>query len=255
MKLASWNVNGIRAVERKGLLSYIADTTYDVYCLQETKADPEQLSQQLIAPDGYQSLWASSQIKRGYSGVAVYTRHKPLSVSNMNIDQFDQEGRYIQLEYRDFYLINTYFPNSQDKGKRLDYKLAFCQALFEKLQKLRLKKDIILCGDYNIAHKEIDLARPKQNQETAGFLPEERAWMTHFLSHKYVDTFRHFSNEPHNYSWWSYRSNAREKNIGWRIDYFCVNEEAISKVSKSEIHPEVQGSDHCPVVLEIDMRT
>ena len=247
MKIISWNVNGIRAASQHGLLDWLGKAQPDILCLQETKAHPDQLTDDLIAPEGYRSIWVSAQ-KKGYSGCAVYCKKDFLSVNLLGEKRFDDEGRVQVLEHRDFTLINAYFPNSQDGGKRHDYKLDFCDAILRKCNTLRKAgKNVIICGDFNIAHTPLDLARPKQNEQNPGYLPEEREWMTDFLANRYVDTFRMFNTGGGNYSWWSYRMNARAKNIGWRIDYFCVNSEFSPHVKDAFILGEVTGSDHCPV--------
>ena len=251
MKIISWNVNGIRAAANKGFSDWLIRTQPDILCVQETKAHPGQLSGELTAPKGYRSAWVSAK-RKGYSGCAVYYKNDFLTVNPLGIDTFDDEGRVQLLERDEFTLINAYFPNSQDAGKRLDYKLAFCNAVLKKCNALvKAGKNVIICGDFNIAHTPIDLARPKQNEENPGYLPEEREWMTGFLKNGYVDTFRMFNQEGGNYSWWSYRMNARAKNVGWRIDYFCVNEAFRSKVKNAFILDEVTGSDHCPVGIEV----
>jgi exodeoxyribonuclease-3 len=260
MRILSWNVNGIRAVEKKGFVRWMEAESADIVCIQETKASPEQLSDELREiRDGegrpYFSYWASAQ-KLGYSGVAIYSRTEPEAVETLGIDEFDDEGRVLQAEYKDFTLISAYFPNSQDGGKRLDYKLAFCDVIM-KLSKKYAKtgRHFILCGDYNIAHTPIDLARPKENEESAGYLPEERAWMDDYTGAGFVDTFRHFHpDEGGHYSWWSYRANARPRNIGWRLDYYCVDPAFLPAVKSSVIRPEVEGSDHCPIELELEAR-
>jgi exodeoxyribonuclease-3 len=250
-KIASWNVNGIRAASQKGMIEWLLRFKPDILCVQETKAHPDQLSKEILSPTGYTSAWAWAE-KKGYSGVGVYCRKKPLAVSNLGIKKFDSEGRTHILEYDNFTLINAYFPNSRDAGARLGYKLDFCNAILKKCNALRKAgKNIVLCGDYNIAHTPIDLTNPKANENNAGYLPEERAWMTKFLKNRYVDTFRMFTKEGGHYTWWSYRFNARAKDIGWRIDYFCVNEEFQSSVKKSIILKDVMGSDHCPVLLSL----
>ncbi len=248
-KIISWNVNGIRAVEKKGFLEIIADLDADILAFQETKAQPEQLSAKLIEPAGYTAYYHSAE-RKGYSGVAVFTRIEPVAVvSGIGEEQFDCEGRVLTLEFEDFFLVNCYFPNSGQELKRLQYKLDFNQSLLEYCEGLRKQKAVVICGDYNVAHKAIDLRNPKQNVKNAGFTPEERAWMDHFLDQGYLDTFRMFCDEPEQYTWWSYRFNARSRNIGWRIDYFCVNKEAKQRVVDASILPEVMGSDHCPVQL------
>ena len=250
--LISWNVNGIRAAEKKGLFEWLEEKGADFVCLQETKAQTDQLSDKFISPKGYKSWFASAE-KKGYSGVVTYAREQPLSVKTLGIEEFDTEGRSIILEYPDFNLINCYFPNSQEEGKRLDYKLRFCTAVLGYCSETVAEgKNIILCGDYNVAHKPIDLANPKRNETNPGYLPEERAWMDKFLSSGYADTFRMFCGDPDMYTWWSYRFKARGKNIGWRIDYFCVNDEFRNKVKSAGILSSVMGSDHCPVELIID---
>ncbi len=249
--IVSWNVNGIRAAQKKGLLDYMMSESADIVCLQETKAKPDQLTEELTAPDGYTSFFSSAE-KAGYSGVAVYTRQKPLEVNLLDAPEFDSEGRALVLEYPDFVLINGYFPNSQSEGARLDYKLAYCDTVLELCNSVvSAGKNVVVCGDYNIAHKPIDLARPKQNEGNPGYLPEERAWMSKFLDAGYTDTFRMFNSEGGNYTWWSYRTRGRERNVGWRLDYFCVNQGFSDKVKRSEIRSEVMGSDHCPVFLEL----
>lgn len=225
----------------------------DIFCIQETKANPDQLAKRFTEPVGYH-VWFSSAEKKGYSGVALYSKEKPKSVELLGQKEFDSEGRTLIADYNDFILINSYFPNSQDGGKRLDYKLAFCQSMMELTQRLRDEgRNIVLTGDYNIAHKPIDLARPKQNEGNPGYLPEERTWMDSFTEAGFVDTFRLFTKEGGHYTWWSYRTRGRERNVGWRIDYFCVNPEFQSSVSSSTIQSDVYGSDHCPLSLEINV--
>ncbi|MCK9175872.1 MAG: exodeoxyribonuclease III [Desulforhopalus sp.] len=250
IKCISWNVNGIRAVEKKGFVDTLLAFDADIIGLQETKAQPDQLSDDLKDIPGYTSVWHSAE-RKGYSGVALYTRLKPLAVHyGIGEEEFDCEGRVIGLEFENFHLLNIYFPNAGAGLKRLDYKLAFDAALQRYCQKLEEKKDVILCGDFNVAHKEIDLKNPKTNVKNAGFTPEERCWMDGFIDDAgYIDTFRMFNQQPEQYSWWSYRFNARAKNIGWRIDYFCVNAGAKEKVIDAGIMQEINGSDHCPVQL------
>ncbi|MBN2435928.1 MAG: exodeoxyribonuclease III [Spirochaetes bacterium] len=248
----SWNVNGIRAVQKKGFIDWINKESPDILALQETKARKEQLSEELTGIEGYSSYFISAQ-KAGYSGVALYTKEKPHSVEPLGVDQFDSEGRTLIASYNDFILINCYFPNSQEEGKRLDYKLDFCDAILEKCESyVNDGKNIILMGDYNIAHKPIDLKNPKTNEKNPGYLPQEREWMSKFLEHGFTDTFRHFYPDQEGcYSWWSYRFKARERNTGWRIDYHCVNNSFLDKVKKASIHADVMGSDHCPVSIQI----
>jgi exodeoxyribonuclease-3 len=252
MKIFSWNVNGIRALQKKGALQYIFEKySPDILCLQETKASEEQLDDEIKQIPGYHSFFESAD-KKGYSGVAIYSKLKPLYVKNMEVNIFDNEGRYIEAKFDNFILVNCYFPNSQEKGKRLDYKLKFCEHILEKCNSLiKNGENIILCGDYNIAHQEIDLKNPKTNTKNPGFLPEERAWMSEFLNSKYIDVFRYLYPDEIKYTWWSYRFRAREKNIGWRIDYHCVNEAFISHVKNIEILDSIIGSDHCPVSIEL----
>ena len=258
MRILSWNVNGIRAVEKSGFADWLEQESPDILCLNETKAEPGQLSPRLVSPRAgkkpYYSYWASAR-KRGYSGVAIYSKVKPLDVRFMGKSEFDDEGRTLVADYKDFTLIAAYFPNSQDYGKRLDYKLAFCAAMLRLCNALVKKgRRVLLCGDYNIAHTPIDLARPKENEDNAGYLPEERAWMDKFTKAGYVDTFRHFHpGETGHYSWWSYRAGARERNVGWRIDYHCVDKAFLPQVKSSIIKPEVMGSDHCPVEIILDL--
>jgi exodeoxyribonuclease-3 len=256
--IISWNVNGIRAVEQKGFYDWLAKESPDILCLQETKAHKGQLNPALVnpeIPDGtvYKSFWSSAK-KAGYSGTAIYSKTEPLDVRTLGVSEFDDEGRVVLAEYPEAVVISAYFPNSQEAGARLGYKLGFCAAILEACDKLvSAGKNIILCGDYNIAHKPIDLANPKSNEKNPGYLPEERAWMDTFIGAGYVDTFRAFCAEPAQYSWWSYRFHAREKNIGWRIDYECVNPAFMPKVVSSTILKDVYGSDHCPVKLVCDL--
>ncbi|WP_455382536.1 exodeoxyribonuclease III [Salinispira pacifica] len=250
--LASWNVNGIRAAAKKGLYTWMERSTHDVVCLQETKAHPEQLTEEHLEPPGYHAYWSSAE-KRGYSGVVVYSREEPLSVETLGIPEYDAEGRVLILEYPGFVLINAYFPNSQEGGARLSYKLGFCESLHERCDQLVGRgRHVVICGDFNIAHRPIDLENPAANEANPGYLPEERAWMDRFSSGGYVDGFRLFSNEPKQYTWWSYRLNARARNIGWRIDYHWFDRGFIPSVKGAGIHAEVLGSDHCPISLTVD---
>jgi len=252
MKIFSWNVNGIRAAGRNGFGKWFEEAGADVVAIQESKATPEQLDDLLKNPKKYHSYWHSAE-KAGYSGVAIYSKKEPLSLkTGIGVPAIDREGRVIVAEYPELVLINAYFPNSQRDHARLPYKLAFCAEMLKFCQSYVKKgKNIVLCGDYNIAHKEIDLKNPKSNRENAGFLPEERAWMDEFLSKGFVDTFRHFEPGPDHYSWWSYRPGVRAKNVGWRIDYHCVNEGFLDRVKASRILPHVMGSDHCPLEIQI----
>ena len=260
MRIISWNVNGIRAAEKKGISNWIKKDSADIVCIQETKARPEQLPlelREIIHGEGkpYHAFWASAK-KPGYSGVAIFSKKEPMNVEYLGIDEFDDEGRVLQAEYKDFTLISAYFPNSQDGGKRLNYKLKFCDAILKLCKKYRKeKRNFILCRDYNIAHTPIDLARPKENENSAGYLPEERAWMDSFTKAGFIDTFRHFHpGLKGHYTWWSYRVGARERNVGWRIDYHCINPELLQAVKSSIIRPDVFGSDHCPVEILIDLQ-
>ena len=254
MLLFSWNVNGVRAVWRNGFADWLRSQRPDVVCIQEVKAHPEQLDDELLHPLGYRSYWHPAE-RRGYSGVTTFTRQEPLSVTyGLGREDFDREGRVLMTEFPDFTLINAYFPNSQREHARLDYKLSFCRAITRRLNRMRREgRNLVLCGDYNIAHRPIDLRNPKQNQNNAGFLPEERAWMERFLKNGYVDAFRRFCDEPGHYTWWSYRPTIRERNIGWRIDYFCVNVEFAPALRRAFHQPEIHGSDHCPIGLELDV--
>jgi len=249
-KFISWNVNGLRAVAQKGFPGSIAGLNADLIALQEIKAMPEQLPESVRNIPGYRAFWFPAQ-KKGYAGVATYSREEPLAVIyGLNHHGHDYEGRVLTLEFGDFFFINAYFPNSQPGLARMDYKLEFDRDLQEFALGLAKKKTVLICGDFNVAHKEIDLANPKQNEKNPGFAPEERAWMDRFLAAGFVDTFRIFNQSPGQYSWWSFRANARARNIGWRIDYFCVDAESTARVKGAAIHPEIMGSDHCPVSID-----
>ncbi len=248
-KLVSWNVNGIRAIEGKGLFEWMKEFQPDILCLQETKAQPEQLKPHFLEQEGYHSYFRSAE-KKGYSGVALYSKEEALSVTGMGVEEFDYEGRTQVAEFKDFTIINCYFPNAQSEGARLDYKLGFNRTLHKLADSLREEgKNVFICGDYNVAHKPIDLTHPKNNEKNPGYLPEERAWMDEFTDSGWVDTFRHFHKEPEQFTWWSYRMKARERNVGWRLDYWCTHESSMDMVQDSVIHQEVMGSDHCPVEL------
>ncbi len=251
-KIICWNVNGIRAMEKKGLIDIIHDLAPDILALQETKAQPDQLSEDLHNIPGYHVYWHSAQ-RKGYSGTAVYSRQEPKEVIyGLDDPEFDREGRVLTLEYHDFFLINVYFPNSAHELKRLDYKLRFNRALADFSHKLKKEKATIICGDFNVAHKAIDLKNPKANEGNPGYTMEEREWMDHFLASGYVDSFRLFNSEGDHYTWWSYRYNARARNIGWRIDYFCVDEKNKHRIKKAAILDKVMGSDHCPIQLDFE---
>lgn len=248
MKLISWNVNGLRACVGKGFFEFLEREQPDMMCLQETKLQPEQAP----AVEGYHEYWNSAD-KKGYSGTAIFSKTEPLQVTyDIGIDVHDHEGRVITAEYPDFYLVTVYVPNSQDGLKRLDYRMTWEDDFRAYLQALDQKKPVIICGDMNVAHKEIDLKNPKTNRKNAGFTDEERAKMTELLNAGFVDTFRYFYPDTEGvYSWWSYRFKAREKNAGWRIDYFLVSERFIDHVKDVRILTDVMGSDHCPVVIEL----
>lgn len=254
MKLVSWNVNGLRSVHRNGFwLPFLKGTKPDVICLQEVKAETDQLPEDVREPGGYSSFFSPCQIKKGYSGVALYSRVEPLSVIyGMGIQEFDQEGRLIGAEYEDFWVLNIYFPNGGRSPERLDFKLRYYAAFLAFCEELRKDKPVIFCGDVNTAHFPIDLARPKENQNTTGFLPVERAWMDELVEAGYTDTFRHFHpKQAEAYSYWDTFTHARERNVGWRIDYFFVVDEYLKHVRKAEIHSDVFGSDHCPVSITL----
>ncbi len=251
MKLISWNVNGLRACLGKGFGDYFAAQGADFFCLQETKMQPGQAE---IPADGYHQYFYSAE-KKGYSGTAILTKHEPISVSyGMGSELHDHEGRLITLEYENFYMITCYTPNSQRELTRLQYRLCWEEDFRMYLKKLDAVKPVIVCGDLNVAHKEIDLKNPKTNVNNAGFTPQERAAMTKLLDAGFVDTFRLLHPDVTGaYSWWSYMFSARAKNAGWRIDYFLVSQRIADKVKAAEIHSDVMGSDHCPVLLEIDL--
>ena len=267
IRLVSWNVNGLRAVSAKPEWRWFAENTCDVIGLQETKAMPEQLKPEVANPEGWEAHWASSVVKKGYSGVAVFSRIKPLAVRcELPQPEWQGEGRILHLEFEKFHFFNGYFPNGgaeelDENGKpipgrfkRVPYKMGFFDAFTAYAEECRKSKPIVVCGDFNIAHKAIDLARPKQNEKNTGFLPEERAFLDRFTALGYVDTFRHVHGDVEGrYSWWSYKMRAREKNVGWRIDYFFVSEELKPYIRDAWIEDDVYGSDHCPVGLELDI--
>ena len=249
MRLISWNVNGLRACVGKGFLDFFDEIRADAVCLQETKMQPDQLTLEL---EGYQQYW-NSAVKKGYSGTAIFTKMQPFSVKNgMNIPEHDTEGRVITCEFEDFYLVTVYTPNAQSELARLDYRMTWDDAFREFLLELDAKKPVIVCGDMNVAHKEIDLKNPGPNRGSAGFTDEEREKFTKLLDAGFTDTFRHLHPDLIGaYSWWSYRFKARQNNAGWRIDYFLVSDRIKDKIVTASILPEVMGSDHCPVMLEI----
>lgn len=251
MKLISWNVNGIRAAMGKGFLDFAKAQDADMLCIQETKMQEGQAE---VPLDGYHQYWCSAE-KKGYSGTAVFSKEEPLSVSyGLGIEEHDHEGRAITAEYEDFYLVNVYVPNSQDGLKRLDYRMKWEDDFLAYLKRVEERKPVITCGDFNVAHKEIDLKNPKTNRKNAGFTDEERAKMTAMQEAGFTDTFRYFYPDVEGvYSWWSYRFNARKNNAGWRIDYFLTSKALDDKLKKAEILADVYGSDHCPVLLEIEL--
>ena len=251
MKFISWNVNGLRACDGKGFRETFRALDADFFCLQETKMQPHQLD---IAFDNYQSFWNSAE-KKGYSGTAIFTKHTPLSVTyGIGVDVHDHEGRVITLEMPNFYLVTVYTPNSQDGLRRLDYRMEWDDAFRSYVKSLDSKKPVVMCGDMNVAHTEIDLKNPKTNRKNAGFTDEERAKFTMLLNEGFTDTFRFFNPTTEGiYLWWSYRFKAREKNAGWRIDYFLVSNSLQAKLKNANIHTEIYGSDHCPVEVDIDL--
>jgi len=250
LRLVSWNVNGLRAVYKKGFMESLQEMAPDVLALQEIKAMVEQLPDALQKLKGYHSYFYSAE-RKGYSGVATYSKEKAQSViRGIGDARFDEEGRVLTLEFPTYYFINCYFPNSKHDLSRLDFKHDFNVMLQNFAEDLAKTKSVVVCGDYNVAHKEIDLANPKQNRKNAGFTPEECAWMDSFTDAGWVDSFRSINKEPEQYSWWSYRSRARDRNIGWRIDYFCVDQNSRKKIVDAEIYQHIYGSDHCPVVLD-----
>ena len=250
MKFVSWNVNGIRACVQKGFLDFFKEVDADIFCIQETKIQEGQLTLEL---DGYHQYW-NSAVKKGYSGTAIFTKKEPVSVSyGIGIEEHDQEGRVITLEFEDFYFITVYTPNSQSELKRLDYRMKWESDFLSYLKKLEERKPVVFCGDLNVAHTEIDLKNPKTNRKNAGFTDEERQKFTELLEAGFIDTFRYFYPDQEGiYSWWSYRFKAREKNAGWRIDYFCVSEGLKDRLKGAKILTDVYGSDHCPVILEME---
>jgi exodeoxyribonuclease III len=252
LRILSWNVNGIRAVHNKNALESIFETRPDIICLQETKAAEDQLDSPIREKPGYTSFFSSAE-KKGYSGVAIYTMIQPANIQKgFGINRFDSEGRILIADYQDFVLFNIYYPNGKQSAERLAYKMEFYDAFLEYADRLKNQgRNLVICGDVNTAHKEIDLARPKENEKVSGFLPEERAWMDKFIEHGYIDTFRVFNQEGGQYTWWDQKSRARDRNIGWRIDYFYVNDGFKEHIKAAFILPEVMGSDHCPIGLDL----
>jgi len=251
MRIISWNVNGIRAVEKKGFWEWFEGAQPEVLCLQETKAQPDQLGKRLLKPDGYTTYWHSAE-RKGYSGVATWAQQPVAAQQGLGVDEFDVEGRVLISEHPGFTLLNCYMPNGKQSQERLDYKLRFYAALLDYCDRQHADgNQLVICGDVNTAHREIDLAHPKANETVSGFLPEERAWIDRYLAHGLVDAFRAFNQEPEQYTWWSYLTRARERNVGWRIDYFLVSESLMPRVQDCIIMPEVMGSDHCPIALDL----
>lgn len=265
IKLVSWNVNGLRAVLKKPDWDWFANNQCQIVGLQETKANPAQLPEEAVNPPGWNSYWDSSVVKKGYSGVAVFSRLAPIRVmAELPVDEYRGEGRFLHLEFEHFHYFNGYFPNGgadvlDENGKptgdfkRLKYKLGFLEAFAAYSEECRKSKPVVICGDLNIAHQPIDLTRPKENEKCTGFLPVERAWMNSFLDRGYIDTFRYIHGpQPDNYTWWSYKMKARARNVGWRIDYFFVSEELAPHIRDAWIEKDVHGSDHCPVGLALE---
>jgi len=257
MNIVSWNVNGLRSLLKSGAWETFLKMSPDIFCLQETKAEREQLSDDLLAPQGYTSFFSSSKIRKGYSGVALYVKGDDYKVTEgIGKEKFDEQGRTQTLFTKSFALINTYVPNGASKTAPLEYKLEYYNDLLLYAENIRKKKGlpVIICGDLNVAHEEIDLARPKENKKSIGFLPEERAWIDEFAGHGYVDAFRHFNpNKEGAYTYWDQKTYARERNVGWRIDYFLVTSDFLKHITTSEINEKVLGSDHCPVTLKISV--
>lgn len=253
MKILSWNVNGLRAVAKKGFAEWLEKTDPDIIGLQETKAQPDQLDESLLKPNGYHAYYHSAQ-KKGYSGVATFSKIEPVKTQyGFGIEKFDSEGRVLMTDHGDFILFNIYFPNGKKDQQRLNYKMEFYEEILKYFDDLKAQgKKLVICGDYNTAHKEIDIARPKENEKISGFLPIERAWMDQLVNHGYIDTFRQFNKEPNQYSWWDMQTRARERNIGWRIDYHFISDNLLPNLKNAWIMPEVMGSDHCPVGVELE---
>jgi len=251
MKLISYNLNGIRAAVKKGLDEWVKKTKYDIYCFQETKAQENQVDLSWAEKLKYKSYWFSAE-KKGYSGVLILSKKEPKKISyGMGKKKFDSEGRSILLDYEDFSVLNVYFPSGSSGDHRQEMKIAFLKVFLPYVKKLlKEKPNLIICGDYNIAHTEIDIHNPKSNKKSSGFLPEERDWLSKFFKAGFIDTFRFFNKDPHHYSWWSFRANARANNKGWRIDYISASQAMEKRLKKASIMPEVKHSDHCPTYLE-----
>lgn len=252
INIYSWNVNGVRAVKNKGFDDWVRETKPDILCIQETKISKDKLTPEIENLPRYLSYWSCAE-RKGYSGTATFCKDDPLKVKyGFGVPRFDNEGRIVLTEHDHFFLFNIYFPNSGQGEERLKYKLDFYQTFLDYCKKLRKKgKGIIFCGDVNTAHREIDLENPVENKNSAGFMPCEREWVDRFIDADFVDSFRYFCNEPRQYTWWDYRTRARDKNIGWRIDYFFVDKSLIDNVTASTIHPNILGSDHCPISLTL----
>jgi exodeoxyribonuclease-3 len=256
MRILSWNVNGIRAVAKKGMLDWLVRDDADLICLQETKVfDPQELDGAILSPGNYSSCWNSALEKKGYSGVVIYTKQKPKKVEKgFGMKKFDSEGRTLVAYYDSFALLNIYFPNGKQNEARLQYKMDFYDAFLTFCDSLKKKNiPLIMCGDYNTAHREIDLARPKENEDVSGFLPMERAWLDKYTGRGYADTLRMFHSEPGLYTWWDMKSGARARNVGWRIDYFFVSDDIKTRVKDAFILKDVMGSDHCPIGIDISL--
>lgn len=252
MRIIGWNVNGIRAIAKKGFIEWLHKESPDILCLQETKASPDVLTDDILKPKGYTTYWAVAE-KKGYSGVAIFTKKEPKSVTvGLGNKEFDTEGRTLVADYGDVVLFNIYYPNGGAGNKRVPFKMKFYDAFLDVVEGMRKSgRKIIITGDINTAHMERDLARPKENAKNTGFLPEERAWVDKFIKAGYADTFRHFVQEPGHYTWWDYKTGARARDIGWRIDYFFVSQNLLPNLKKAYILKDVQGSDHCPVGIEL----
>ena len=255
MKIISYNVNGIRAAINKGFLEWLKATNADVVCLQEIKATPDQIADLFqIEALGYHHFWYPAQ-KKGYSGTAIFSKKQPLHVEyGCGIAPYDQEGRVIRADFEDFSVISAYFPSGSSGDERQAFKIKFLEDFQEYANQLKLQiPNLLICGDYNICHRAIDIHNPKSNAKSSGFLPEEREWMENFMNAGFVDTFRHLNPDPHHYTWWSYRAGARSKNLGWRIDYHLITKTMESKIKRAAILPEAKHSDHCPILLELDI--
>lgn len=254
IKILSWNVNGIRGVQKHGFLEWLNKESPDILCVQETKAQPEQLGKDLLEPEGYYTYWNYRE-RKGYSGVATFTKDKPIGVEyNFATLKSDSEGRVIITKYEEFTLMNVYFPNGKKDKERLNYKMEFYESFLEFVRPLKDKNEkIVVCGDVNTAHKEIDLARPKANEKISGFLPIEREWIDRFVENGFIDTFRYFNKEPEQYTWWDQKTRARERNVGWRIDYFFISENLLPYLAEAFIMPDVIGSDHCPIGIVLNL--